>query len=76
MKLKQLWNHWLRIAKVIGEFQARLILTVFYFLILGPVALCLRLFSDPLRLKIPSRVSWSPVSAVAEEKMAAARRQF
>ncbi len=76
MKLKELWNHWKRIAKVIGDFQSRLILTIFYFLILGPVALCYRLFADPLHLETPARVTWSSVKILTEKKLDAARRQF
>lgn len=74
-KLKQLWQYWLRVAKVIGDFQAGLILTVFYIIVFAPTALCFRLFSDPLRLKKPDVVTWSPRAAV-DEKLESARRQF
>ena len=33
---RQLWERWKRIARKIGDFQARALMTVFYFLILGP----------------------------------------
>ena len=74
-KLKQLWGHWLRIAKVIGDFQAGVILTVFYIVILGPMAVCFRLLSDALRLKRPAVVTWS-LRPPTEQKLEAARRQF
>ena len=35
MRLRQLWGCWVREAKAIGEFQARLHLTIFYFVILA-----------------------------------------
>lgn len=76
MKLRKLWDGWLRIAKIIGEFQSRLILTVFYFLIMGPVALCLRMLSDPLRLEVPEQVKWSAATTPAEPNIETARRQF
>ena len=74
-KLKQLWEHWLRIAKVIGDFQAALILTVFYIVVFAPTALLFRMLSDPLRLKRPDVVTWS-LRTVTDETLEAARRQF
>jgi hypothetical protein len=76
MTVKELWRRWTAIAKAIGEFQSRLILTIFYFFIMGPVALCVRIFSDPLRLKIPSRVTWLPVDATAHRNIEDSRKQF
>jgi hypothetical protein len=76
MTLKEIWRRWTKIAKVIGEFQSRLILTIFYFFILAPVALCVRIFSDPLRLKLPARVSWSAVNSSAQRSIDGARKQF
>ena len=35
----------------VGNFQARLLLTVFYFVIAAPFGLGVRAFSDPLRLR-------------------------
>ena len=48
--LKRLWQAWKELAHRIGNFQARVILTVFYTL-LAPFGLGTRMFSDPLRLK-------------------------
>jgi hypothetical protein len=76
MTVKELWRRWTIIARAIGEFQSRLILTIFYFFIMGPVALCVRIFSDPLRLKIPSRVTWSPVDRTAPRNIDEAKKQF
>ncbi len=74
--LRELWNRWVRIALAIGEFNSRVVLTVFYYLVLGPTGLCLRVFSDPLCLISPKRITWSSVTPSAEDKLAAARRQF
>ena len=41
------WRWWTRVAHRIGDFQARVLLTVFYYVILGPFALVLRR-GDPL----------------------------
>ena len=75
MKLKRLWEHWLRIAKVIGDFQAGVILTLFYVVIFGPMAICFRLLSDALRLKSPEVVTWSP-RPPTDQNLEAARKQF
>ena len=76
MTVKELSCRWTRIATTIGDFQSRLILTIFYFFVMGPVALCMRIFSDPLQLKLPSRVAWSPVDATTQRNIEAARKQF
>ena len=49
--LKRAWQTWKRIAHKIGNFQARVFLTVFYGLIVLPFGLAARLFCDPLRIK-------------------------
>jgi hypothetical protein len=48
--LKRAWQAWKELAHKIGNFQARVMLTVFY-AILAPFGLGTRLFSDPLRIK-------------------------
>jgi hypothetical protein len=49
--LTLLGQAWKRIAHTIGNFQARLLLTVFYGVIVLPFGLAVRWFSDPLRIK-------------------------
>jgi|SaaInl7_200m_RNA_FD_contig_31_1313960_length_1014_multi_7_in_0_out_0_1 hypothetical protein len=53
------WNRWLRIAGVIGDFQARVILSLFYFVIVLPFGLAVRLFADPLKIKGQPDTTWS-----------------
>jgi hypothetical protein len=50
-KLKALWESWKRIAHIIGNFQARVLLTVLYASLVLPFGVIVRLFSDPLRIK-------------------------
>ena len=52
-KVKSAWAAWKRIAHKIGNFQARVILTVLYAVAVLPVGLIVRFFSDPLRIKHP-----------------------
>jgi hypothetical protein len=49
--LQRWWQAWKRIAHKIGNFQARVFLTVFYFVIVLPFGLAIRIFADPLRIK-------------------------
>jgi len=49
--LKRAWAGWKKIAHKIGNFQARVLLTVFYGVLVLPFGLAARWFSDPLRIK-------------------------
>ncbi len=46
-----LWTRWKALARRAGNFQARVVLTVFYFTLAEPFGLAARWGSDPLRLK-------------------------
>ncbi len=48
---RRIWEGWKKIARKIGDFNARVILTVFYFILLMPFAVMVRLFTDPLEIK-------------------------
>jgi hypothetical protein len=73
-KLKELWLGWTKIAKNIGDFQARLILTLFYFIFIIPIGLIARRFADPLALK-NNAANWEK-RASAPARLDDARRQF
>ena len=49
--LKNAWRWQKKFARYLGNFQARLLLTIFYFLLLLPFGLAVRLLADPLRTK-------------------------
>ena len=72
--LKALWRGWKSVAHKIGDFQARLILSIFYFLILAPFALGVKFLSDPLQLK--SRKGWLERLTLEENPKDLARKQF
>lgn len=57
--LGRLWNIWLPVGQFIGDWIARIVLTLFYFTILLPYGIGVRLLSDPLGIKKPLNVSWS-----------------
>ena len=72
---RQLWELWKVIARIIGNFQARLIFSLLYFGLVGPVALVRRLVADPLGLRHEPRPTyWSP-RPPADVSRDAARRQ-
>ncbi|MCC7260998.1 MAG: hypothetical protein IT369_00615 [Candidatus Latescibacteria bacterium] len=56
---KRAWQRWLRIATVIGDFQARVVLSLFYFVIALPFGLLVRLFADPLGIKGRRTTTWT-----------------
>ena len=74
--LKTVWNGWKRVAHKIGDFQARLLLSVFYFGVLGPFALGMKLCSDPLRVGRRATAGWLVRPEVTLDPHARAQRQF
>ena len=56
--LRNLWEWWKRFGKRIGDIQARVLLTLFYFVILGPFALAIRWWSDPLAIREGAPRGW------------------
>ena len=57
--LKWLWYKWLPIARAIGNFQGQVILSVFYLLILFPVGVIMRFFSDIFKIPKGARTNFS-----------------
>jgi hypothetical protein len=49
--LRAAWNAWKRVARKIGDFQARVLLTILYAVVVLPFGLMSRLFSDSLQIK-------------------------
>ena len=54
---RAVWRWWTRVARRIGDFQARVLLSLFYYAILGPFALVLRR-SDPLAIRPGASHGW------------------
>jgi hypothetical protein len=74
--LKTVWETWKIVARKIVDFQARLILSLFYFLILSPFALVLRWRSDPLTMKARSSRGWQSVREPERAGMERAQKQY
>jgi hypothetical protein len=74
--MHRIWQWWKQVAKRIGDFQARLILSLLYFVVIGPFALIVRLGADPLSLKHRGRGGWHPKANLDEPPMKRAMNQF
>jgi len=70
------WQGWKRIAKKIGEFQARVLLAVFYFTIFCPFALAVRWGSDPLAIHQRVPGGWRPLNPPQESAQDRGKKQF
>ena len=74
--IKKIWQNWKIVGHKIGNFQARLILTLFYFVLVAPFAAIVRFGAKPLRLKMFRASNWLQPEVGAEDVMLRARRQF
>jgi hypothetical protein len=74
--LRSFWQRWKRTAKRIGDIQARVLLTVFYFVLLAPFSLVLRRWSDPLAIKADTAKGWRSRETGDGSAKEQATRQF
>jgi len=49
--VKSLWSAWKRLAHKIGNFQARVLLTILYAVVVLPFGVAARRFSDAMKIK-------------------------
>lgn len=69
------WERWKVVAHAIGTFQARVLLSVFYFLVVPPFALIVKV-KDPLGLRRRKRAGGWIERPVVDVSFESARRQF
>ena len=74
--LRQLWHRWKAFGQKVANVQARILMTVFYFVVLPPFAGIVKLSSDPLALGDKADRAWRPRPAAPADRATAARRQF
>jgi hypothetical protein len=48
---KMIWDGWMKFSRAVGTFNTKLLLTVFYYVLLMPFGLAMRFLSDPLKMK-------------------------
>ena len=72
----RLWSGWKELTHYIGDFQARLFLTFFYFTIALPFGLLGRFVVDPLKLRQGKTSSNWVKRETVDTDIKAARNQF
>lgn len=72
--VRRLWEAWKVVALRIGHFQSRVLMVVLYFVALGPMALCARLFGAPLGGRKAAAPAW--ITKARTASLETARRQF
>lgn len=72
--LRRLWEGWKRVGRAIGNFQARVLLTIFYIVLVAPLGLFVRVFADPMKIRHPQD-RWLEKDPGGTD-MVAARRQW
>jgi hypothetical protein len=56
--LRELWNKWKSLGKFVGDAIARLVLSASYFSVFAPFGAGVRLFADPLDMKVGLSPRW------------------
>lgn len=74
---KRLWKRWAFFSKRMGSFQSRVMLSLFFFVFISPVAFLITLMGDPLKIKKRKNLEtyWSP-RAESSGGLEEFRRQF
>jgi len=74
--IKKLWQIWNNFSKRMGNFQSRIILSLFFFIFVSPFAIAVKIFSDPLNIKHQSSKSHWLTKKEKKTDLEQLRRQF
>jgi len=74
--LARIWQSWKAFAAELGDFQGRILLAWFYFVIVTPFGILVRLMSDPLKVRYEQKNSGWLARPVEYPDLDDARRQF
>ena len=75
--LRRRWEAWQAFAGALGSYQSRLLLTLFYFVVVTPFGVLARAFGDPLRLRrVGGSSYWVARDDTGADKLDRARNQF
>ena len=74
--IRVLREKWKVFGYKVGNFQARLVLSLFYFIVICPFAVVVKFVSKPLRLKVFNTSNWLPNQTRDEDILSRARKQF
>ena len=73
--IKNFWPGWKAFGQFLGNWLARVVLTIFYFTILIPFGLGVRFFADPLHIKKQPAELWRP-RTTGDQNLEDVVRQF
>ena len=73
--IKDFWHGWKAFGQFMGDWLARVVLTIFYFSVLVPFGIGVRLFADPLHIKTLPSEYWRK-RVTGDQKLEDVRRQF
>ena len=74
-KLKKMWQAWIAFGHWMGNVMSWVWMPLFYFVIVTPIALIMKLFSDPLRTKTGIQKSYWVPKEILKMDMAWAKNQ-
>lgn len=74
--LKRIWERYKNRMNEVGNFQSRLLLIWFYFIVITPFGFSVRMFSDPLNVQQKKHRSYWVSRPHSEDNLEKARRQF
>src|SRR5215213_8340264 len=69
------WGRWRELSQKAADFQARIILTIFYFTVMLPFGVVFGLVKDPLRIKSRPSGSYWMERKPSSDTLADAKRQ-
>lgn len=71
-----LWTKWKEFSQRMGSFQSKIILSFFFFILVTPFAMGVKLFSDPLKIKHSSNPTYWVPKKESESNIEEYRKQF
>ena len=74
--LRRWWERWKAFAAEMGNYQGRTLLAFFYFIVVTPIGIPLRLFGDPLRLRRADGSSFWEERRPVSQELEKAKEQF
>lgn len=74
--LQRVWGEWRGFAAEMGNYQGRMLLAFFYFAVVTPFGVLVRLLGDPLRVKHSASTSFRVNRSATNIDLDEARRQF
>lgn len=74
---KRIWHRWMGFSKRMGSFQSRIMLSLFFFIVISPIAVLIKLLGDPLRIKgIKAAETFWLAKEESSDEIEDYRRQF